>query len=75
MFRNFFENKNRLKNILYIVSIFLTVFLVFVIVGQTSIKSFISSMEKKTFDIRQRIIAEKKNVDKNIVIITIDDNS
>ncbi len=66
-----------LKKILYTLWISVFVLLVFFGLKNGSLLSFIGSMEDRTFDIRQRVIA-KSNIrqhNKDIVIIAIDDAS
>ncbi len=57
-----------------IVLVLLFVF-VFTIIPKEETKNIITLMENKTFDIRQNIIAKNKHVNKDIVIITVDDPS
>ncbi len=49
--------------------------LVFTVIPNEETKNIITLMENKTFDIRQNIIAKNKHVNKDIVIITVDDPS
>lgn len=46
-----------------------------VVLPKNETKSIINLMENKTFDIRQKIIAKDKQVNKDIIIITVDDPS
>ncbi|MDD3236598.1 MAG: diguanylate cyclase [Candidatus Gastranaerophilales bacterium] len=49
--------------------------IVMVVFNKTSTKNFFLSMELKSFDLRQMIIAEHKKTNKDIVIVTVDDAS
>lgn len=51
------------------------IFGVFFLLPQNEVKSIVRYLENKTFDIRQNIIAKNKNVNKDIIIITVDDPS
>lgn len=69
------KSKIFLKYLLYSVYIFLTVAILFIILGQPHIRNFFINTENQTFDVRQNIISTPKKVNKNIVIITVDDAS
>ena len=66
-----------LKKILYTLWISVFVVLLFFSVKNGSFLTFINSMENRTFDIRQNLIANSgvRHHNKNIVIVTIDDGS
>ncbi len=61
--------------ILYTFIFIASVFILVVILKQPGTRNFFSFMEARTFDLRQVIISEKKQVNKNIVIVTVDDAS
>lgn len=72
-----FNNKKALTYLGYVFSVlFITVFSILFIKG-TNIGYFLDSMENKTFDLRQSILANSgyKKPSKNIVILAIDDAS
>lgn len=66
-----------LKKILYTLWISIFAILLFISIENGSFSAFINSMENRTFDIRQSLIANSGNrkPDKDIVIIAIDDGS
>lgn len=66
-----------LKKFLYTLWISIFAILLFISVENGSFSTFINSMENRTFDIRQSLIANtsKRQPDKDIVIIAIDDGS
>jgi len=47
----------------------------FIVFPKKETKNIVNIMENKTFDIRQNIIAKDKKVNKDIVIVTVDDPS
>lgn len=61
--------------ILYSFSLFLLLTLLFIIFSKPNTRSFFSTMEAKTFDLRQMVIADAKKTNKDIVIVTVDDSS
>jgi diguanylate cyclase (GGDEF)-like protein len=72
-FKNFFENN---KNIICCtILIAVTLFFVSVIITKAKSGNFFKTMELKTFDIRQSIISENKQVSPDILILTVDDES
>lgn len=62
-------------DILYIFLLAFIVLSMVIILPKKATKSIIDLLENKTFDIRQNIIAKEKKVNKDIVIVTIDDPS
>lgn len=71
--KDFFQNN---KNLFFYTT--LVVFLLFILsiaMLKSSFGKFLNTMELKTFDIRQSIVAEKKAVSDEIRIITVDDES
>ncbi len=62
-------------DIFYSLILILLVVFVFTVIPQEESKNIIRLMENKSFDIRQNIIAKKKQVNKDIIIITVDDPS
>lgn len=73
--KNFLKDKKFFRNLLYATYIVLTVFILFSLLKQPLIREFFSTMENKTFDVRQNIIAPYKSVNKDIVILTVDEQS
>ena len=73
--KNFLRDKKFFRNILYTIYIVLTVFILFSLLKQPLFREFFSTMENKTFDVRQNIIAQYKSVSKDIVIISVDEQS
>lgn len=77
MFNKLFKNKQVMKKLTYLFS-FLTLVLVIILLAQGMKSSeFFSSVEDKTFDLRQALIANSgfKKPNKDIVILAIDDAS
>lgn len=88
MFKDIFSNKT-VKNVLIYGSSFVVIIILLVAFARgTKINDFLTSMENSTFDLRQRILVdsyykkdakgnflENTKVNKDIVIITIDDAS
>ena len=72
-FINFIQ-RHRYDIFFSIILVLLFVF-VFTISPQEETKNIITLMENKTFDIRQNVIAKNKQVNKDIIIITVDDPS
>ena len=72
-FINFIQ-RHRYDIFFSIILVLLFVF-VFTISPQEETKNIITLMENKTFDIRQNVIAKNKHVNKDIIIITVDDPS
>ena len=66
-----------LKKILYSLWLFIFVFCIVTFIRNTNFQSFISMIEDKTFDIRQRILAQNrtKTPSTDIIIVTFDDPS
>lgn len=73
--REFLKDKLFFRNVLYAVYIIFTVVVVFCLLKQPLIREFFSTMENKTFDVRQNIIAQYKSVNKDIVIVSVDEQS
>lgn len=69
------KNKIFLKYLLYTLFIILTLGIMFLLLGQEHIRNFFINVENQTFDVRQNLIAKKKHVNKDIVVIAIDDAS
>lgn len=67
--------KNNKTVFLYTVLIVLTLFFAILVISKVNSGNFFNSMEMKTFDIRQSIIADNKKVSDDIVILTVDDES
>lgn len=61
-----------LKYFLYSIGVVLGICLLLWLFRITNAESFLMMMENKTFDLRQKSIAAYKNVDSNIVIVTVD---
>lgn len=88
MFNNIFSNKTVKNVLIYGASFVLTIILLIFFAKGTKINDFLTAMENSTFDLRQRVLVESyykkdnkgnyienKKVNKDIVIITIDDAS
>lgn len=77
MFKKKLINKSTLNYITYVFSFLATVLVVVLLVKMTNISDFFSSMENRTFDLRQSLLANSgyKQHNKDIVIIAIDDAS
>ena len=69
------KNKTLLKYILYFFYIIITVGVLFSLLNHSAIRNFFSTIENKTFDVRQNILAPYKKVNKNIVILSADEES
>ena len=77
MFKNLFGNKKTLNYLIYAFSFFVTVFLALLLINLTDASDFFSSMENRTFDLRQNFLVKSKvgKTNKDIVIVAIDDAS
>ena len=69
------ENFNFSKKKLSVSAICILFIVLFMVFNFSNIITFFGTIENKTFDLRQNIIAPYKKVSKDIVIITIDDKS
>ena len=70
---SFFKNNKTV--FLYTVLSVLTLLFAIIVISKVNSGNFFKSMELKTFDIRQSIIADHKKVSDDIVILTVDDES
>lgn len=59
----------------YSLYILLTFALVVFVFGERHVRGFFSTIENKTFDVRQNIAANKRFTNKDIVVISVDDAS
>lgn len=77
MLEKLFKNKVVLNVLGYGFLCLITVVFIALFVKNTNIASFLNSVENRTFDLRQSLLAQSgyKKVNKDIVIITIDDAS
>lgn len=76
MRKTFFNFLDKYKiTILYSVLLLASFVLIAAIFSKPDTRSFFSALEAKTFDLRQVVISDKKKVNKNIVIVAIDDAS
>ena len=73
--KEYLKDKTFLKYLLYSIYIIITTGLLFIFLGNPSIRSFFGIIENKTFDIRQSVLASYKKVNKNIVILSVDEQS
>lgn len=76
--KDFLENckgKTFIRYILYSIYIVITLGVLFSLLTQPFVRSFFSTIENKTFDVRQNVLAPYKKVNKNIIILTIDEES
>ena len=71
----YLKDKTFLRYLLYSIYIVITTCVLFVFLTHPAIRGFFASIENKTFDIRQNILSPYKKVNKNIVILTIDEES
>lgn len=73
MRKTFFNFLDKYKiTIFYSILLIASFALVALIFSKSDTRSFFSTMEAKTFDIRQVLISDSKKVNKNIVIVAID---
>ena len=70
-----YNKRVMLKYFLYAVGVILGVCLLLWLFKVTNTTAFFEVMENKTFDLRQKNIANTKQVNKNIVILTVDNES
>lgn len=77
MFKNIFKSKNAKIYLTYGLSFFVTVLAFFLILQIPNFNDFFNSIENRTFDLRQSILANSnyKKTSKDIVLVTIDDAS
>ena len=73
--KEYLKDKTFLKYLLYSTYIIITAGLLFVLLSSPALRAFFSTIENKTFDARQVIIAQYKKATKDISIITVDDES
>ena len=73
--KEYLKDKTFLKYLLYSIYILITVGLLFSLLSQHDIRDFFATIENKTFDVRQSILAPYKKVNKNISIISVDEES
>ena len=73
--KKFLEKKVFLQNLLYAIYIIFTMSILFVFITTPYVKEFFSSIENKTFDVRQNLIAKHKKINKDIVIVSVDERS
>lgn len=71
--RSFFINSKII--IIYTFLIAIALFILSVFIANSKSDNFFNTMELKSFDLRQSIIADKKKVSNDIVILTVDDES
>ena len=74
-FKEYVKDKVFLKYLLYSFYIVITTCLLFTLLSSPYIRNFFTSIENKTFDARQSVLAPYKKVSKNIVILAVDDES
>ena len=74
-FKKYLQDKSCLRYFVYSIYILVTIFLLFTLLKQPYLRDFMSSVENKTFDVRQKFLAQYKQANKDIVILTIDDAS
>lgn len=77
MFKNLFKSKNAKTYLTYGLSFILTVSALLLILQIPNFQDFFDSVENRTFDLRQSILASSnyKKTNKDIVLVTIDDAS
>ena len=69
-----FLKKYKIEILYSIILVFILVFLG-LLFSKPSTQAFFTNLEAKTFDIRQILSADSKKVNKDIVIVTVDDSS
>ena len=74
-FKKYLNDKVFLKYLLYSVYIIITVGLLFSLLSQPYVRNFFATIENKTFDVRQSLLSPYKKVNKDIVIISVDEES
>lgn len=75
MFKDKLFNKKALNYIMYVLSIVTTVLIMVFLIKIQNINDFFTSMENRTFDLRQSMLAKYKKHNDDIVILAIDDPS
>lgn len=73
--KEYLKNKTFIKYLLYSIYILITVGLLFSLLRQNDIRNFFSTIENKTFDVRQSVLSPYKKVNKDIVILSVDEES
>lgn len=73
--KEYLKNKTFLKYLLYMIYILITTGVLFILLTHPYIRNFFSTIENKTFDVRQTLLAPYKKVNKNIVIVSVDEES
>lgn len=73
--KEYFKNKTLLKYFLYTIYILITVGILFSLMKHPAIRNFFSVIENKTFDVRQNLLVPYKHVNKDIVILSVDEES
>lgn len=73
--KEYLKDKTFVKYLLYSIYIIITTGLLFIFLTHPSVRNFFSTIENKTFDIRQSVLAPYKKVNKNIVILSVDEES
>lgn len=71
--KDFFSNNKNILNYTFLIVFILLI--VSVVMLKSGFGNFLNTMELKTFDLRQSVIADKKTVSDDIRIITVDDES
>lgn len=77
MLNKIFKNRSAKSYLVYFLSFLITVLTAFLLMQLTSANDFFTSMENRTFDLRQNLLAKSnfRKASKDIVIIAIDDAS
>lgn len=73
--KEYLKDRAFLRYLLYSFYIIITVSILFILLSSTSVRSFLGTMENKTFDARQSVLAPYKTVSKDIAIVAVDDES
>ena len=71
--KNFYSNNKTILLFTFLVALIL--FFISFVISKTKSENFFQSMELKSFDLRQSIIAEHKKPTSDVVILTVDDES
>lgn len=73
--KEYLRDKTFLRYLVYTIYILITVGILFTLLRQPYIRDFFSTIENKTFDVRQGFLSQYKTANKDIVIVTVDEES
>lgn len=77
MLDKIFKNRSKKRYLVYFLSFLITFLAAFLLMELTNANDFFATMENRTFDLRQKLLANSnyRQPSKDIVIITVDDAS